>query len=337
MTTGEQRFGLSVDFRNPTRWPRPFEELFPETVSTIAAVEEMGFDYVWLGEHHFSEDGYAPSPLVTANAIAQHTTSIRIATGVMLLPLYHPVRFAEDVALVDVLSGGRFEPGVAVGWRPEEFAPFEIPLSERGSRTDETLEIATRLWAGEALSFHGRHFRLDGVKLMPLPVQRPHPRIWVGGYTRAALRRAARAGDGIVASTLTEAIYHDYLAELEACGKDPDTALVSAGFQWFMVSREPAKTFDEVTPYVIEWVNFYADWLGGENEFIHRVGSADDLRTYQLLDVVQPSEAVDRIGAYLARVPCHCFNIKLCPPGYPFARAREHLELFATDVMPHFR
>jgi alkanesulfonate monooxygenase SsuD/methylene tetrahydromethanopterin reductase-like flavin-dependent oxidoreductase (luciferase family) len=328
---------LSVDFRNPRPWRRPFEELFPETVRSIATVEKLGYDYVWLGEHHFSEDGYAPSPLVTANAIAQHTSSLRIGTAVMLLPLYHPVRFSEDVALVDILSGGRFEPGVAVGWRQEEYDAFEVALAERASRADEGLDIATRLWQGETLTHHGRHFRLDNVQLSPLPVQRPRPRIWVGGYTRPALRRAARWGDGMVASTLTEETYHRYLEELQACGKDPAAALVSAGFQWYMVSRDPAKTFAEVSPYVINWVNFYADWLGGENEFIHRVRTGEDLRAHNLFDVVHPEEAVEEIARYLAKVPCYCFNIKLCPPGYPLEQALEHVALFAEEVIPHLR
>jgi probable F420-dependent oxidoreductase len=335
--TERLRFGVSVDFRNPAKWKRPFDDLFIETVKAMSWVEELGFDYICLGEHHFSDDGYAPSPLVTANAIAQHTTSIKISTAVLLLPLYHPVRLAEDCALIDILSGGRFELGVAVGWRPEEFAAFGIPLADRGRRANESLEIIRRLWQGESLTFEGQYFQVNDVRLMPLPIQKPRPPIWVGGYNRAAIRRAATLADGMVASNITEETYQCYLEELQIAGKDPSSAKVVSGFRWFMVSNEPAATFDEVAPYIVDWVNCYADWLHGENDIIHRVADGADLRKFGLLEVVHPDEAVEKIQDYLKRIPCYCLNLKLCPPGYPLPKAREHLELFASSVMARLR
>src|SRR5712672_4674924 len=139
--TRKIRFGLWYDFRNPARWRQPADRLYREILDQIAWGENNGFDDVWLSEHHFIEDGYLPSILPVAAAIAARTKRIRIVSGVLLVPFQNPVRLAEDIATVDVISGGRFEFGAGVGYKVEEFEGFAIPFSERGARTNEALGI----------------------------------------------------------------------------------------------------------------------------------------------------------------------------------------------------
>ena len=139
------RFGLWYDFRNPPEWRQASDRLYSETLDQIAWGESHGFDDVWLSEHHFIEDGYLPSILPVAAAIAARTKRIRIASGVLLMPFHNPVRLAEDIAVVDVISGGRFELGVGVGFKHEEFDGFGVPFKERGARTNQSLEIIRRL------------------------------------------------------------------------------------------------------------------------------------------------------------------------------------------------
>jgi alkanesulfonate monooxygenase SsuD/methylene tetrahydromethanopterin reductase-like flavin-dependent oxidoreductase (luciferase family) len=119
--TRKIRFGLWYDFRNPAQWRQPADRLYREILDQIAWGENNGFDDVWLSEHHFIEDGYLPSILPIAAAIAARTNRIRIASGVLLMPFHNPIRLAEDVAVVDVISGGRFELGVGIGFKREEF------------------------------------------------------------------------------------------------------------------------------------------------------------------------------------------------------------------------
>jgi alkanesulfonate monooxygenase SsuD/methylene tetrahydromethanopterin reductase-like flavin-dependent oxidoreductase (luciferase family) len=138
------------------------------------------------------DDGYLPSILPVAAAIAARTKRIHIASGVLLMPFHNPVRFAEDIAVVDVLSGGRLELGVGVGFKHEEFEGFGVPFNERGARTNQSLEIIRRLLAGENVTFKSKFFDLTNVKVMPEPIQKPHPSVWLGGFTPAALRRNAR-------------------------------------------------------------------------------------------------------------------------------------------------
>ena len=113
------RFGLWVDFRNPPQWRRPYKDLYAETLELITWGESIGYDDLWLSEHHFVDDGYSPSLMPLAAAIAVKTKKIRIGTSVVLLPMYDPVRLAEDGATVDILSDGRFELGAGLGYRPE--------------------------------------------------------------------------------------------------------------------------------------------------------------------------------------------------------------------------
>jgi alkanesulfonate monooxygenase SsuD/methylene tetrahydromethanopterin reductase-like flavin-dependent oxidoreductase (luciferase family) len=328
-----RQFGLSVDYRNPPQWAQPWPHYFAEMGDLVALAERLGFDYVWLPEHHFSDDGYAPSPLVLAAALSQRTVRMRLAMAVAVLPLYHPVRMAEDCALADILSGGRFEPGFAVGWRQEEFDAFGAELAERARDTDEALDVMNRLWSGDRVTFEGRRFRLDGVRLMPPPVQRPRPRTWIGGHGPAAMRRAARFGDGIVGAYVTPEANALYLGALAAAGRDPAEGRVASGLQWFMVSHDPERTFAVAAPYVVNWYAHYAAWSAGTP----RATTAEELRATGQFAVVTPEEAVRRIAGFVEAVPCEVFNIKMRPPGLPLDATVEHLELFAAEVMPHFR
>jgi Coenzyme F420-dependent N5,N10-methylene tetrahydromethanopterin reductase and related flavin-dependent oxidoreductases len=161
------RFGLWYDFRNPPQWRRPYTHIYNETLEQIAWAEQNGFDDVWLQEHHFHEDGFSPSVLPIAAAIEERTKRIHIGTAVMLLPFHNPVLVAEDGATIDIISNGRFQLGVGIGYKVEEFESFGIPRSERGGRANEGLEIIRRLWEGETLTFKGKYYEVNSAKLAP--------------------------------------------------------------------------------------------------------------------------------------------------------------------------
>ena len=186
------KFGLMYDFRNPEPWRRPFPELYRATLDQIARVDELGYDNVWLTEHHFVDDGYNPSVLTAAAAIAARTSRIRIGSFVLLMPFHDPVRVAEDCAAVDIWSNGRFDFGVGQGYRAEEFAALCIPREERSARLAEGVDLIKRLWTEDRVSFAGRFSQVEGLTLSPKPVQKPHPPIWIGAAHRES-RRARRA------------------------------------------------------------------------------------------------------------------------------------------------
>jgi len=177
-------FGLWYDFRNPAPWRQPWDRLYQETLDQVAWADALGFDSVWLSEHHFTDDGYLPALLPMLAALAMRTSRLRLGTAVLLAPLHHPLRLAEDAAVVDVLSGGRLELGLAPGYRATEFALLGVPRAERGRRTDETIEVVQAAWRGRPFSDRGRCFQFDDAVVTPPPLQRPHPPIWVGGASR---------------------------------------------------------------------------------------------------------------------------------------------------------
>ncbi len=159
-------------------------------------IESLGFDAIFVGDHLSFHSTY-PDPFVILSIAAAHTTRVRLQTSVLILPLYQPFRLAHVAATLDAASGGRLILGVGVGGEgPGDFAAVEVPMEGRGARADEILQILRRLWSAEGeVTFTGKYYRLDGVRLMVRPAQRPHLPLWVGGRSRAAVRRAATYGD----------------------------------------------------------------------------------------------------------------------------------------------
>jgi probable F420-dependent oxidoreductase len=177
--------------------------------------EARGIATLWVGEHvvlfeqyassyPYAADGRIPAPsgsgllepMVTLSYLAARTTSVRLGTAMLLLPQRNPVYTAKEVSSLDWLSGGRVDLGVGVGWLKEEFDALNVPWERRGARTDEYLEVLRTLWCDDTSSFAGETYTLPDCEMFPKPVQQPHPPIHIGGETDAALRRAARVGQG---------------------------------------------------------------------------------------------------------------------------------------------
>jgi probable F420-dependent oxidoreductase len=333
------RIGLWYDFRNPPRWRQPFDRLYGEILDQIVWAESLGFDDIWLSEHHFIDDGYSPALLPIAAAIAARTRTIRIATGVVLAPFHNPVRLAEDAATVDVISGGRFELGVGVGYKVEEFESFAVPYKERGSRTNECLEIVRRLLDGETLTFKGRHFEVNKARLTPEPIQKPHPPIWVGGFTPAAMRRAARYGDGLIGPPIRiKPLYDIWLDELRKLGKPVANLRVGGGYSWLIVASDPEKTWSEAADHVIYQLNNYAEWFArAAGRTPEPIRDRAQLRAAGTLQVADPAGAIKLIRDYAAEVPLTHYLSWTLPPGLPPRWAAEHIELLAKKVIPAFR
>ena len=227
---------------------------------------------------------------------------------------------------------------MGVGYRVEEFAGLGIPRNQRGGRANEGLEIIRRLWEGETVTFNGKYFQIENAKLTPEPVQKPRPPLWVGGFAAAAVKRAARYGDGYIGTGDMKAPYEAYLAELKALGKDTSNPKLAGGNFWLIVANDPDKSWHDIGPHVLYQINTYAEWLekAGQSLFPHLADVAA-LKASGILSIVTPEAAVQMIKDYVAEVPIQRFYTWTIPPGYPIKKMYEHLELFATKVMPHFR
>lgn len=197
-----------------------------DMLANVRRVEQLGFDSVWSGDHIIMHNPVMDVMTVLATYAAV-TERIRLGTAVYLLPLRHPVAIAKQVASLDLLSEGRFTFGVGVGGEIQrEFAAVGVPLHERGRRTDEALEIITRVLSQDHVTFEGKHFRLHDVTLAPRPHQQPYPPIWVGGRSEAALRRTVRYGSCwlgyLVSSQRLQQAMQQIRDMAPAYGRNPD-------------------------------------------------------------------------------------------------------------------
>lgn len=186
------RIGVCYDFRNPPDSGRSDSTLYAQILDQVQWLDQIGADLVWFTEHHFVDDGYLPSWTPVAGAMAALTTQVRFGTDICLAPFNHPLRLAEDLAVIDNLSGGRVEVGLGMGYAPHEFRGFGIPPSHRLSLMNESIEILQHCFRGDRFSYRGKRFQLEDVRITPGYVQKNGPPLWIASMSRAGALRAAQ-------------------------------------------------------------------------------------------------------------------------------------------------
>ena len=205
--------GLRYDLRAPTWGSASHAEIYEACLDQSRWGDERGIDFVVLSEHHGADDGYIPAPVTMAAAIAGHTRNIGINIAAILVPLHDPVRLAEELAVLDLASGGRVSFVAGVGYRYEEFEMAGVDRKQRGKLLEEYIDVMRKAWTGEPFEWRGRT-----VHVTPKPLTQPHPMMMIGGSTEVAARRAARlrlpmfpaVGDPKLAE-----IYNDECAKVE--------------------------------------------------------------------------------------------------------------------------
>lgn len=216
------RFGIVHDFRSPPGSDVPMPRVYAETFEQIELAELWGLDLCWFTEHHFIDDGYLPNFVPVAGAAAARTTRLRFSTDICLLPFRHPVRLAEDLAILDNISDGRMELGAGMGYVAHEFAGFGIPRSRRVSLTEETLDILRLAWSGERFTFIGKRWSFQDLRVTPDPVQPGGPPLWVAATSRAGALRAARFDTNLLPQGPRHAVLDPWKDELRASDRDPE-------------------------------------------------------------------------------------------------------------------
>jgi alkanesulfonate monooxygenase SsuD/methylene tetrahydromethanopterin reductase-like flavin-dependent oxidoreductase (luciferase family) len=323
--------GLFFTFRNPPPWRRPPAALYADYLEQARLADEAGFDGVWLGEHHFTDDGFAPSLMTLAAAIAVTTRHVQIGTNVLLLPQHHPVRLAEDAAVVDILSNGRLILGMGLGYRPSEFDAVGLDYHTRGDVMDESLEILVKCFTEDVFSFDGRYFRLREVAMTPKPVQTPMPRLVLGGSGDRMLRRAARFGCSGLALSPPPALLEQYSRLVAESGGDPNAQRYYGMAMGFVADTD--ETAWEIARDHASWeLDHYNEWFvsaglpkifpnGPREDFI--VGTPERWIASVTRQLTQP-------------VPLRCDHlvVELTTSGMGQADAMRGIELFAEKVLP---
>lgn len=332
----ELPFGYGFDMRNPPQWYKPWPDFYAETLEFIEHIENLGFGGVWLAEHHGIDDGYMPSPIVFGAGVATRTKKVRISQGVGLAPHYHPVRLAEDLAVLDILSNGRAEFGMGIGYLGFEAEAYGWNPKQRGRLSNEVMEIVRRLWQGEALDYRGEFFQLKRARCTPLPCQAGGIPMFVGGVAQPGFRRAATLGDGFIGPV---EFWPAYLEEVKAAGRsEAEARIISMSYSdmWMMVSEDPEKTLNAMAPHAYYQINTYAKWQEGAEWSVYTQMSLDEFKRAGVMKVLTPDEAIGYIRSRQAAAPIEAFVMQ-APTGFPLKLLAEHAELFASKVMPAFR
>jgi alkanesulfonate monooxygenase SsuD/methylene tetrahydromethanopterin reductase-like flavin-dependent oxidoreductase (luciferase family) len=325
---------LRYDLRAPA-FGAPAAALYAAALEQSAFGDAHGFDSVQLSEHHGSDDGYLPSPLVLAAAIAGRTRRIRLEISALILPLHDPLRVAEDVAVLDLASGGRVDLVIGAGYVPAEFEMFEREIRDRPRLVEEGMEALVRAWTGEPFEYRGRT-----VRVTPRPHQRPRPTLALGGSSPAAARRAARLADRFVPAL--PHLWKPYRAERERLGL-PVPPGGRVGPLFLHVSEDPDRAWVEIAPHALHEVNAYGRWMtaAGSAGPYRRGGDpggptedAEALRASGLYRVLTPDACV----ALAAELGEH--GTLLLHPlmgGLAPELGWSSLELFAKSVLPRIR
>ena len=328
-------FGLWYDFRQKLPLG-DYATFYGECLEEIEEGERLGFTGAWLSEHHFVDDGYLPSPLVVAAAIAARTSTITIGTNILLLPMHHPLRVAEDAAAVDLISGGRFVLGVGQGYVQHEFETLGYERRYRPSLFEEGIEIIRRAFDEGRTGYEGKRWRFDDLPFEPRPSGKLP--IYAGAFADPAIDRAARLADGFLASAGGGAFRETYRKVQEALGRhgraEEEFPYVASGVAF--VHEEPGRAREIVGPAIAYQRTRYAEW-GTDREKPRPDPIQEEDLPWDRYLVGTPDEVAEGLIGLHKEAPYDhfCFWGRL--PGVTHEEALENMRLFAAEVAPKVR
>jgi alkanesulfonate monooxygenase SsuD/methylene tetrahydromethanopterin reductase-like flavin-dependent oxidoreductase (luciferase family) len=300
--------------------------LYDAAIQMAEWAEGRGGVMSLISEHHASPDGYLPSPLLLASAMAARTKTMTFTIGAALMPFYDPIRLAEDIAVLDIISKGRVSYVLALGYRPEEFEMFGVGWKERGAVAEEKLALLLRALKGEPFDYEGRRVHVTPSPSGPIQIS------W-GGGTEPAARRAGRHGLDFFAESDGEGLHQAYETEARKYGHEPGLCMLSTPGTptTVFVADDVDRAWDEIGPHMMHDVAAYGDWNVAKKHIasLSSARGVDALReergSYRIYSV---DEAVDIVkgGGLLLLQP-------LCG-GLPPDVAWKYLKIVTDEVIP---
>ena len=323
--------------------PRPLQDLYKDHLEEAVLAEELGFNNVWASEHHFAEDAWNPSPVTFLAAVAARTARVRVGTYVLLLPFHNPVRVAEDIAVLDNISGGRVDLPVGVGSAAGEFRTFGIPFNERLGRTFEALRIIERCFAGEEFSYKGKYYDFPNVRMTTTPVQKPGPPIWVASMGDQSVAWTARRGYHLAAGAgRGHAKYEELLVQY---GHDRAKCQVASIPIRVHLAATREQAWAEAEAGLHQVLHFYRTRVDPQSatsaagvlndfppvgEFRHVVGIGHRGSPFV---VGTPDEVGRALAAYRDKRLTH-LSLNFHQPGMETSAVRRSMAMFARELMP---
>jgi len=320
-------FALRFDLRNPPVAGTTMAERYQAALDMAEWADSLGFAAITLSEHHGSNDGYLPSPLTMAAAIAGRTRQIRILVAALVAPLYDPLRLAEDAAVVDNLSGGRLDLVIGAGYVPSEFAMFGVEVSERVQRVTKAITTLRNAWTGEPFEYSGRT-----VRVTPAPYRPGGPGLMMGGSSEGAARRAARLG--IPFMPTDGAVWEFFRNETILHGRPDPGPYLGGDTSFVHLARDVEQGWDQIAPFALHEANEYGRALAaggrGTASGYRPFDSVAELRATGQYRVLRPEELIVELsGPGLRSLAVHPMM-----GGIPPKVAWESLRLLEQEVIP---
>ncbi|WP_030315850.1 LLM class flavin-dependent oxidoreductase [Streptomyces sp. NRRL B-3229] len=307
----------------PGATPASLSARYRAALDMAAYADEHGITTVQTEEHHGVDNNWLPSPFAFAGAVFGATRRIAVTVSAIIGPLHDPLRLAEEIAVLDLLSGGRLVTVAGIGYRPEEYALFDVEWRRRGRIQDELLETLLKAWTGEEFEYRGRT-----VRVTPRPLTDPHPLLLVGGSSKAAARRAARLGLPFFPSAHLPELEAYYKERLVEYGTEGWTMMPTAETPLLHIAEDPDEVWGRHGEHFLHEARTYASWQSGDIRSAVRSAatSVDELRAEGVYRILTPDQCVE-LGLD---------NLVLHPlaGGMPVAEGWRSLRLFAERVLP---
>ncbi len=285
----------------------------------VEFVDKHGFFMATFEEHHGADNAWSPTPLINAATVLARTKNLSASISALLLPLHDPIRVAEDIAVIDLMSGGRLTVILGLGYRPSEYQLMGKDWENRGKLMDESVQTLLDAWTGEPFEYRG-----ESHQITPSPVTKPHPFIMIGGTSKVAARRAARFGLPLSPAAHLPELEAYYYEQCEIHGTQGFCAMPDEETQMTFVAEDPDKAWAELGQFFLNEASKYASWQTSDiSSAVHsHATTPNELRKEGIYQIVTPSEAVQ-----LERIVHH----PLCG-GMPVDKAWESLQLYADAL-----
>jgi alkanesulfonate monooxygenase SsuD/methylene tetrahydromethanopterin reductase-like flavin-dependent oxidoreductase (luciferase family) len=343
------KLGISFSFQAHRGLGEPYDKAYREGLELAAEASRLGYHSIWASEHHGEADGYCPSPVVACAALAVAAPNCRIGQGVALAPLYgHPMRMAEDLSVVDNLSGGRIEIGLGQGYRPPEFDMFGWNYKRRTTAFEESLDIIEKAWTGEPFDYEGKVYTVKGGLLRPPPVKAGRPPLWIGAAHPKARARAVRRRAGFLVAPLAEwgLVEYQFKSFDEEVARQGAGRLPRAVMREILVGQSAADAIRRHQPFIDEVYRVqykpervglgYVNKATGERKPLTSDNpyfmSEEFMQERWLLGT--PADIAAKIAKWQPRLGMDHLIFTPRPPGMPLRQAIDELEAIAKGVMP---
>ena len=332
MTKPALRIGVSYDFRNPPDSGVSDQYLYAEILEQVQWLDSIGADLVWFTEHHFVEDGYLPSWVPVAAAMASVTQHVRFGTDICLMPFNHPIRLAEDLAVLDNLSGGRVDLGIGMGYAPHEFRGFGLPVARRVSLMNEGIEVLQRCFTGERFSYQGKRYQFEDVKITPGYVQQGGPPLWVAAMSEAGALRAAHYDCNFLPQGVKAESYDPWVNALQQSGRNPADYRVGI-IRSILVTDDKANDWEPVRASERYRMQLYRKFFEESGEGFGRKGEQVP-QTWIVGDV---DHCVAELKHFIQTFGITDIVSMAVPPGLRTSDMGDSLERLFTQVVPRLK